>query len=611
MFRFLSVIWAPAQEEQCAAATRVLQRIRASRTEWEFILEADGLVVCQTATRIPKTPCALADQSGVIIGDIFGGQDIGDWNRVGSNFNANATRQIVSSEGRYLIQNHWGSYIGFIRGSEGSDVHVVCAPGCKLPCLLHKVDGVTVVFSRTEDCLELTGNQFSINWDFVVRFLLHRGDRYIEGTGLNEVSRVLPGECVSISTRTEAREIYWDAVRIAGGDPIEDKEEAVRKTRTITQGCISALASCHERIALKLSGGLDSSILLHCLVNAPSRPDVQCLNYFTPGLEGDEREYARLIAMANDIPLHEIGIDTGASTIDRTPALELTSLPSALMHRVFFGAIESEFARAHDASAYFTGEGGDEIFFQGIMEHVAADYVWHHGASLQLLGIAYQEARVRRLRIWQVLMDSFGSRRKRYPLPYYPTLLKENGYLSGDVLASLTPRSLLPAVVQNIESLPPCKRMQVLICFPPCEYYDPLSDLTQPELVEPFNSQPLLELCFQIPTYLLTSGGVGRALAREAWKNDLPREIVWRRTKGTSSEMHSEAMKNNFGALREMLVDGLLTQEGIVDRKKLERWFASPESLTLENMSQIPLLYGMEAWLQRWESTPTATHAVA
>ena len=75
--------------------------------------------------------------------------------------------------------------------------------------------------------------------------------------------------------------------------------------------------------------------------------------------------------------------------------------------------------------------------------------------------------------------------------------------------------------------------------------------------------------------------------------------------------MHSEAMKNNFGVLREMLVDGLLTQEGIVDRKKLERWFASPESLTLENMSQIPLLYGMEAWLQRWESTPTATHAVA
>ena len=611
MFRFLAVIWEPAAEQQCAAAKRVLQRIRALRKGWEFIHDLDGLVALQTDSGLGKVPCTLADRSGVILGDMFTGGPTADSTRVASKVDVVRTRQIVSSEGRYLVENYWGSYVGFIRGDGGRNVHVVCAPASDLPCLFLKVGEITVVFSRTEDVLELIGGEFSINWNFVVRFLLHRGDRYIEGTGLNEVSRVLPGECVSISTGTAMRRLYWDAVSIAASNPIEDHKQAVREIRTTTQGCISAWASCHERIALKLSGGLDSSILLHCLVNAPNRPEVQCLNFFTPSAEGDEREYARLVATANDTPLHEMGVDTRRVTLDDSPDLELTSLPSPLLNRLFFGAVESDFVKAHGASAYFTGELGDELFLQGIMEHVAADYVWHHGFSLQLFGIAYHEARVRRLPLWEILLDSLGNRRKTMPLPYYPALLKKNEYLSEEVLASLTPSSLLPAVVRNIDSIPPCKRMQVLLCFPPREYYDPLGDLEQPELVEPLKSQPLLELCFRIPTFVMTAGGVGRALAREAYRNDLPREIIRRRTKGTSTEMHTQALRNNYGVLREMLLDGLLTQEGIVDRKKLERWFARPEALTVENMSQIPLLYGTEAWLRRWASIPTATHAVA
>lgn len=611
MFRFLAVLWEPAQEQQCRAAKRLLQRIRTSRTEWETTHNADGLVTFQTDSEPGKVPCVLADKSGVILGDMFTGQNIVNSTRVEAKIDEGRTRRIVSSEGRYLIDSFWGSYIGFIRADEGDGVHIVCAPASDLPCLFLKVGGTTVFFSRTQDCLELMRREFSINWDFVVRFLLHRGDRFIQGTGLSEISRVLPGECLSIRGTASTRRLYWDAVEIAAGEPIDDHKQAVQAIKATTQGCISTWASCHGSIALKLSGGLDSSILLHCLADAPSRPEIQCLNYFTPSGEGDERLFARLVATAKDTPLYEMCVDTRRVKLDDSPDVELTALPSPLLHRVFFGGIESNFARTHRVSAYFAGELGDELFLQGTMEHLAADCVWHHGISYRLFRIAYDEARTRQLTIWEVLADALASRRKALQLPFYPELLKSNAYLSEEVLASLTPRSLLPAVVRNIESLPPCKRMQVLLCFPPREYYDPLGDLEQPECVDPLNSQPLLELCFRIPTFVMNAGGVGRALAREAFRNDLPREIIRRRTKGTSTDMHTQALRNNYDVLREMLLDGVLSREGIVDRQKLERWFASPEALTTGNMSQIPLLYGTEAWLRKWAAIPTATHAVA
>lgn len=611
MFRFLAAIWEPARKPQSYAAKRLLQRIQASRTEWAPIYDVNGLAVFQANSGPSKDPCTLANKSGVILGDVFTGKDIVDTVRVGANIDGHRTRLIVRSKGRYLVENLWGSYVAFIRADDGGQVHVVCAPTSELPCLFMKIDDVTVFFSRTEDCLELIQGEFSINWDFVVRFLLHRGDRFIEGTGVNEVSRILPGECVSIRSGIAKRKIYWNAVDIAAGEPIEDHKQAVEAIKSATQGCISAWASCHRSVALRLSGGLDSSIVLHCLTNAPNRPEIQCLNYSTPSEEGDERDFARLVAAAKGATLHEMRVDTRRIRLSSSPDVELTALPSPLLHRVYFSDVESQFAKTYGATAYFGGEMGDELFLEGGVRYQTADYVWHHGVSYQLFRIAYHEARTCGLTVWEVLSGALSNRRKAMPLPFYPALLKNNAYLSDEILASLTPSSLLPAVVENIGSIPPGKCMQVLLCFPPREYYDPLGNLEQPEYLDPFKSQPLLELCFRIPTFVLKARGVGRALAREAFRNDLPREIVRRRTKGSSTDMHTEALRNNYHVLREMLLDGVLTREGIVDRQKLERWFNRPEALTTGNMSQIPMLYGMEAWLRKWEGVPTATHAVA
>lgn len=611
MFRFLVVTWSPSHAQACGAAKLLLQRIGASRTEWELTFKTSGLVAFQTGASEGRGSVTLAGESGVILGEIFTGGDISNSQRIRSSFDERCTEQIVNSRGQHLVDRYWGAYVGFIRSGAGEDVHTVCAPANVLPCLFMKFSGTTVFFSRTEDCVEFAPMQISFNWDFLVRFILNRGDRYIHGTGLHDVSRVFPGECVSISGGVLARKLYWDPVKIAGAEPIEDEKVAVEAIKGTTQGCVSAWASRHERIVLKLSGGLDSSIVLHCLTRVPGRPEIECLNVVTPGDQGDEREFARLVASAKTIPLHEMLRDIRTMRIDTGARIERTALPSNFLGLLFQVGVESDFAKTHGASAYFKGDLGDELFLRSGMKYMAADHVWHHWISRRLFRVAYSEARVCQRTIWSVLWDAVVGRRRSQGLPFYSDLLNNSPYLSKDALSTVTPSSLLPAVVRDLESLPPGKRAHLLLCFPPLTYYDPLGDMDQPDYVAPFNSQPLLELCFRIPTFVLNSGGVGRALAREAFSKDIPPEIIRRRTKGTSSSMYLEAFRNNHDVLRDVLLDGVLVREGVVDRRRLEHSLSSREALTVYQKSHIPVLYSTEVWLQNWEGIQRAKYAVA
>ena len=71
-------------------------------------------------------------------------------------------------------------------------------------------------------------------------------------------------------------------------------------------------------------------------------------------------------------------------------------------------------------------------------------------------------------------------------------------------------------------------------------------------------SQPLLELCLSLPTYLLTHGGQGRALAREAFADRIPAEIARRRSKGGVDEHATAVLQRSLPLAREMLLEGQL-----------------------------------------------------
>ncbi|MFN3631183.1 MAG: asparagine synthase-related protein, partial [Casimicrobiaceae bacterium] len=131
-------------------------------------------------------------------------------------------------------------------------------------------------------------------------------------------------------------------------------------------------------------------------------------------------------------------------------------------------------------------------------------------------------------------------------------------------------------------------------------YYDPFEQATAPELVHPLFSQPLVELCLRLPTYLLAHGGRGRALARNAFATDLPPQVANRRSKGGMEEHITAVLHANIDFVRGLLLEGELSRRGMLDRPKVEQLLSGRPTTLVCSPSQIHGLIAVEAWLSRW-----------
>src|SRR5262249_43983221 len=142
-----------------------------------------------------------------------------------------------------------------------------------------------------------------------------------------EVSEVQFGERVRFQGSSVHRSLEWNPLAIAQTDPIEDPGAAVAELRHTTRACVHAWASCYAGILHNLSGGLDSSIVLSCLKDAPSHPNITCLHYFGTGPDEDERKYARMMAGRVNVELIEHQLDVKETRLEELLKLRWSSRP--------------------------------------------------------------------------------------------------------------------------------------------------------------------------------------------------------------------------------------------------------------------------------------------
>ena len=62
-------------------------------------------------------------------------------------------------------------------------------------------------------------------------------------------------------------------------------------------------------------------------------------------------------------------------------------------------------------------------------------------------------------------------------------------------------------------------------------------------VIYPLLSQPVVESCLKIPSWMWCRGGVNRAVARDAFRNRLPSEIIERTTKGSFDRLAIELIE--------------------------------------------------------------------
>lgn len=117
--------------------------------------------------------------------------------------------------------------------------------------------------------------------------------------------------------------------------------------------------------------------------------------------------------------------------------------------------------------------------------------------------------------------------------------------------------------------------------------------------ISPLMSQPILEACLSVPSWLWCEGGRNRAVAREAFRDCLPQIVINRRTKGAFNGLVTQLIERHRSFIREMLLDGILAQHGILDRD-LVAAAMSGQLPTRDALSQLMALVDFEAWASGW-----------
>src|SRR5262249_36578497 len=148
---------------------------------------------------------------------------------------------------------------------------------------------------------------------------------------------------------------------------------------------------CFESILLRLSGGLDSSIVATCLATAPTRPEVICVNYRGNEATTDERAFAASVAGRTRFEIFEMK-DDGSAYFDVGVEEKRTLLPVSRMYRTHVADAMERLMYSRNVFIAFQGDGGDELFYRDGPIPDAADYAWLHGMGLKLLKVAWNDA---------------------------------------------------------------------------------------------------------------------------------------------------------------------------------------------------------------------------
>jgi asparagine synthase (glutamine-hydrolysing) len=607
MYRYFALIWNPRDLAAAANARLLSERILSRNTGWARAFEGVGAAAFHAGLGAGASETFLLDQgAGAVFGRIFNRDVPTAAAALRIELDHGESQRIVRTQGCRLIERYWGRYVGLIQDAATSETWVLRDPSGGMPCFLAAYQDVNLVFSDMEDCFALGVLNFTVRWEYIRGFLAYSGYQTRE-TALAEVSEVQLGERLCFSGHTLQRSLQWNPLAIAQTDPIQDPVIAVAELRRVTQACVHAWAACYPDIIHNLSGGLDSSIVLSCLKDAPSQPNVTCLHYFGTGPDEDERRYARLMASHAHTELIEHQLTVEEARLEQILNLRRSAKPWFYLYEIEHSRYEAQLSVERAAKGFFSGSGGDGVFFQAHAELAVSDYLFDHGFGRDLLAVAVDAARISRKSIWPLLVNAV--RRRLIPAQLHPLRVGggpglERTIVSQEVVqaARRDPTLIHPWLANSAaRGVPPGIVWHALSVAPAPAFYPSFDAGLHPERTLPLLSQPLVELCLRIPSYVLIKNGMDRATARQAFAPDLPPEISKRRSKGRIDQHIRDVMDANLSFVRDLLLNGRLVEQGLLNRRNLELYLTrerSPADFQYSEILQEQLC--VEAWLSGW-----------
>ncbi len=606
MFRYMATIWTPDDCSQAEAEARISQRLQDKGNRYSPVLRRPGLCVFTADDRSSLARHLLKRQSGVVLGAIFERHDDLDDDSASprAHFDDRRTDAILASRGRCLVSEYWGNYVAILMDDSSHSTFVLKDPTGTLPCFIASWRGVTIVFSCLQDCIDLKLLSFTVNWSYVVNRVASHG--LDSGSNpLHEVSQVRRGECLELRDNRNVTHRYWLPTSFTErGNTIEDLEVAGRGLRACVHSVTRTLAADHGAILVRLSGGLDSSIVAGSLKGASTGASIAAYTYFNPNGQSDERRWARLSARHAGFRHIECVYDPCATSLTGAADMAACVEPPKSVASIVRGSMERQLCEQGSYTAVFSGDGGDSSFGSEATRQVVQDSLRLRGLSWSLVRLSSDVA----LRIdsltWKILFGALSQRAR--------------GSRMNDLRARLIPeQSLAVSRIREmalrtadfphpwfagLRSVPwhVIRRLGSLMLTP--EFYDPMSgpDASAPLAVAPLYSQPVVELALRIPLYVHFNEGTDRWLARKAFSADVPTPILRRLWKDRAPGSFEALAHANRALLRDVLLGGTLASSGLIDCATIEVIFKGELSKSSYFLGELFALFDLELWMRHF-----------
>jgi asparagine synthase (glutamine-hydrolysing) len=522
----------------------------------------------------------LAEERGLVIGRLFRGAEAVE---PVERLTLSESRHAAWSRGRSLFEAKWGVFVAFLR--DENEVAVVRDPSGRMPVHYCEAAGLHVYFSDVGLLDDLDLGRAPADEEFLRQWLTYPSLRTAR-TGLSGRFELLPGTVRTSSPGKAVVSTLWSPWTAAAPERrILDFDEASRRVRATTLATIPVQVAGIENPILELSGGLDSSIVATCLKEGGI--DFRAANFVTRSADGDERDYAHLVASSLDIELAEL--PEVAAELDLSPPARRSLRPALSpvlqpLHRAL-----SRHARESGSTNFVTGAGGDNLFCYLTTAAPIVDAAMMLGLRAVLRTVR-DVADIGDCTVWKA--GRFAVRKllrgRRRPL-----WKRDERFLGAGASATEPdphpwlerPDDPLPGTIEHVESL-------LLIQH----FLDP-EYATGEALHHPLLNQPLIELCLAVPTWLWVRGGRNRAVARAAFA-DLPARIVRRRTKGRLESMCARAYADSRERVTEIVLEGELARRGLVDRPCLESYLRIGARALDDSYFRVFDLVALELWLR-------------
>jgi asparagine synthase (glutamine-hydrolysing) len=524
----------------------------------------------------------VPDGSGVILGHLF--------ERDGFTPVESGGEAVLNQLPAEFVTRYWGGYLAL--RTRHAAAEALRDPSGAVACYHAAIDDLHVVAASPALLVELGLVAVEIDWTVVRQALVYRDLRPAR-TALCGIDEIPPGVAARVLPPGLTTEYVWSPWPFTEKErEVADMAAAVSAVRAAASGSISAWGSRFRQPLVEISGGLDSAIVAAGLSSAER--EIKGVTFRALAGDTDETPYARAIAERLTIELVAVNPETEAVDLRRSASGDLAR-PNARSFAQALDWPERRVAESIGADAYFSGGGGDNVFSYLNSLGPVIDRLRRQGLGRGVLETMMDMAALGGTNPWAVAVRTARRILRRRAPDDWPANAQFLAAGTIDSLAVPAGHPWLPVPAGML----PGKRAQVMSLIRVQNHLDGHGRQAHAPIIFPLLSQPLMETCLAIPSWLWCAGGRNRAVARAAFSDVLPASAIARQSKGAFDSLCVQVMAAHRNVLREMLLNGALAHQGLVDRPAIARALDAsvPDGAAV---LRLLILGDVEAWVSGW-----------